>query len=86
MALWGAGSKGVTFLNVVPAAAGIHAVVDLNPRKTGRHIPGTGHAIVAPESLRADRVDVVLVMNPLYEDEIRRQVGNLGIGAEFAVV
>ena len=79
VALWGAGTKGATFLNVVPGARGIVAVVDVNPRKRGRFVPGTGHRVCAPEDLVTDRPDVVLVMNNLYEDEIRRTLADLGL-------
>jgi SAM-dependent methyltransferase len=86
VALWGAGTKGVTFLNVVPGASAIHAVVDVNPRKHGRFVPGTGHEVVGPEALVDDRPDVVLVMNNVYEDEIRRALADLGLNATVAVV
>jgi C-methyltransferase C-terminal domain/Methyltransferase domain len=86
VALWGAGTKGVTFLNVVPGASDIHTVVDVNPRKHGRFIPGTGHQVVGPEALLTDRPDVVLVMNNVYEDEIRRALADLGLNATVAVV
>jgi SAM-dependent methyltransferase len=80
VALWGAGAKGATFANLVdPEAAVIDCVVDLNPAKQGRFIPGTGHAIVPPQS-RIDRgVTHVLVMNPNYRAEIAAQVAGLGI-------
>ncbi len=51
-ALWGAGAKGVTFLNAVAGGGGIDLVVDLNPRKQGRFLPGTGQKVVSPEQLR----------------------------------
>ena len=60
--LWGAGSKGVTFLNVVGRDARITAVVDINPKKIGHFAAGTGHPIVAPEALTD--VDVVLICEP----------------------
>jgi SAM-dependent methyltransferase len=86
VALWGAGTKGATFLNVVPGGADVHAVVDVNPRKHGRYIPGTGHEVVAPRALVDDPPDVVLVMNNVYEDEIRRSLAGLGLDATVAVV
>lgn len=86
VALWGAGTKGATFLNVVPGAADVHAVVDVNPRKHGRFIPGTGHQVVGPEALVDDPPDVVLVMNNVYEDEIRRSLAGLGLDAAVTVV
>ena len=79
MALWGAGTKGATFLNVVPGAADIASVVDVNPRKRGRYVPGTGHEVWSPGDLVAEPPDVVLVMNSLYEDEIRRTLADLGL-------
>ena len=51
--VWGAGAKGVAFLNQIDSSAEVvHAIVDLNPRKQGRYVPGTGHAIVAPQRLQ----------------------------------
>jgi SAM-dependent methyltransferase len=71
-AVWGAGAKGVSFLNALgPAADLIPAVVDVNPRKQGCHVPGTGQLIVPPGGLRAYPVRHVLVMNPNYADEVR---------------
>jgi SAM-dependent methyltransferase len=79
VALWGAGTKGVTFLNVVPGAERIGAVVDLNPRKHGTFIPGTAQRVIPPEMLPAYRPDIVIVLNPIYDDEIRQSLSRLGI-------
>ena len=79
--LWGAGSKGVTFLNVVGRDARITAVVDINPKKIGHFAAGTGHPIVAPEALTD--VDVVLIANPVYRDEIRARLTSLGLSPEL---
>jgi SAM-dependent methyltransferase len=81
VALWGAGSKGVSFLNAVPAARDIAAVVDVNQRKHGLHVPVTGHEVVAPQALCAQRPATVVVMNPLYADEIRTMLRDLDIAA-----
>jgi SAM-dependent methyltransferase len=86
MALWGAGTKAVTFLNVVPAAAHVAEVVDLNPRKHGRFVPGTGQEVVGPERLAETRPDLVLVMNPMYEAEIRIALADLGLHPTVTVV
>jgi len=83
--LWGAGSKGVTFLNSVPEAGGIDAVVDANPRKHGMFASGSGHQIVSPRSLRAAPPDVVVVLNPAYEHEIIGALRELGLEAEVVV-
>jgi SAM-dependent methyltransferase len=82
LVLWGAGSKGVSFLNRVPGADRIEAVVDLNPRKHGRFVPVTGQLVVPPEALATIRPDAVIVLNPLYRSEIGEAVERLGIRAE----
>jgi SAM-dependent methyltransferase len=86
VALWGAGSKGVTFLNVIPGGSGVEKAIDLNVRKHGRFVPGTGTEVASPEELRSSPPDVVLVMNPLYEDEIRAQIDELGLRPEVLPV
>jgi hypothetical protein len=83
--VWGGGSKGVTFLNVVKAGEEIEVMVDINPRKTGLFIPGTGQQVVGPGSLQQSPAEVIVVMNPLYVGEIRAQVKAMGIRAEFVV-
>jgi hypothetical protein len=42
--------------------------------------------VFGPEALADDRPDVVLVMNNVYEDEIRRALADLGLDATVAVV
>jgi C-methyltransferase C-terminal domain/Methyltransferase domain len=70
--VWGAGAKGVTFLNTLSLGPdAVPAVVDLNPGKQGRYVPGTGQPIIAPSDLRHHRAGTILVMNPNYLDEIR---------------
>jgi SAM-dependent methyltransferase len=83
--LWGAGSKGVTFVNTVPGGERLSALVDLNPRKQGRFAPGTGQPVVAPEALRELEPDVVIAMNPLYRAEIEDHVRALGVAASVEI-
>jgi SAM-dependent methyltransferase len=78
VAVWGAGSKGVTFLNLVPPGQEVRYVVDVNPNKVGLHLPGTGQRVVSPDDVAAAGVDTVVVMNPLYVEEIRAQLAELG--------
>lgn len=85
VAVWGAGSKGNTFLNLLPSQGVIDHVVDVNPRKQGKFVAGTGQPIVAPESLRDHRPDAIVIMNPLYEQEIRQQAQTLGMNVEWRI-
>lgn len=81
--LWGAGSKGTSFLNTLEVREEIQCVVDVNPRKWGHYVVGTGQEIVAPGFLRDNKPDVIIVMNAIYDGEIREMTSNLGVSAEF---
>jgi hypothetical protein len=83
--VWGAGSKGVTFLNILPNSHQISYVVDINPRKHGMFVAGSGQKIVPPSFLVEYRPDVVVVMNAIYIDEIRRTMEDLGLSVEYVV-
>lgn len=80
VALWGAGAKGATFSNLIdPHCALIDCVVDLNPNKQGRFIPGTGHPIVAPAELPGRGVRNAVLMNPNYREENLHLLAEAGI-------
>jgi C-methyltransferase C-terminal domain/Methyltransferase domain len=84
--VWGAGAKAVTFLNIVdPAGSAISHVVDVNPRKTGCFIAGSGQEIVEPGAVRELRPEVVVLMNPIYREEIGSALGALCLGPELLV-
>jgi SAM-dependent methyltransferase len=84
--VWGAGSKGVTFLNVLKDRETIPFVVDLNPHKQGRYVAGTGQKVVPPEFLREYRPTHVIVMNPLYLDEIAAEVRAMELDSQILSV
>ncbi len=80
VAVWGAGAKGVTFAGLFdPRAERLAGLVDINPRKQGMFVPGTGHPIFGPGELTARHITDVVVMNPVYLDEVRRAVAPLPI-------
>jgi hypothetical protein len=83
-ALWGAGAKAVTFMALLDRR--VDAMVDINPRKLGSFLPGSGVAIEAPATLAAHRPEVVFVLNPMYRDEIAGMLAANGIDAEVVVV
>lgn len=86
VALWGAGAKGVTLANLVdPACSLIDCLVDLNPQKQGRFVPGTGHPIVGASELRERDVSSVVLMNPNYECEVREIATASGLQLQFVV-
>jgi hypothetical protein len=83
--IWGAGAKGVSFLNMIKQPEGILGVVDLNPRKQGKFIPVTAQPIFLPEQLTKFQPDRVLVMNPIYLDEIKSQLTKFGFEENMCI-
>jgi hypothetical protein len=82
--IWGAGAKGVMFINLlqITAGAGIDWVVDINPRKQGHFVPLMGQRIVSPKCLLQSPPDLVIVMNPEYEYEVQFMIDEIGIRCE----
>jgi SAM-dependent methyltransferase len=73
-AIWGAAAKGTTLANTMdPQNRLIRFLIDINPAKQGKYVPGTGHPIVPPEYLKdpSGRVARILNMNPSYLEENR---------------
>lgn len=68
--LWGSGSKAVSFLTTLGIINELQYVVDINPHRQGMFMPGTGHAIVSPDFLADYKPDRVIIMNPIYRNEI----------------
>lgn len=58
-------------------------MVDINPVKRGRHLAGTAHEIVGPDDLGRIDPAVVVVMNPIYVEEVTAAVRSQGIDAEI---
>lgn len=71
LAIWGAASKGVTFALLVE---GVDYAIDLNVQKQGGFLPVSAVPVVSPETAREAGVSTIMVMNPIYEMEIRRRV------------
>jgi SAM-dependent methyltransferase len=77
--LWGGGSKGVSLLTTLGIRDGIEYAVDINPRRAGTYIAGTGQEIVQPDFLIGYQPDVVIIMSPIYTAEISAQLERLGV-------
>ena len=70
--VWGGGAKGLTFLNMLAEhARPVSAVVDINPGLQHHYIGGLGLPIVAPQDLVSTPPRTVLLMNPIYQQEVR---------------
>lgn len=85
-AIWGAGSKGVTFLNMVNAEDEVSCVVDINPEKHGMFVAGTGHPVTSPDGMAQAPPDLVVCMNPRYRNEIAGMIAERGLEIQIVTV
>jgi SAM-dependent methyltransferase len=75
VAAYGAAAKGNTLLNFAGVRADLLPyVVDRNPAKAGRFLPGSRIPIVAEERLHADRPDMILILPWNLKDEVMAQL------------
>lgn len=83
-AVWGAGAKGVTFVNLIdPKGSLVECIVDISADKQGLFVGGTGHPVVAVNELPARGVTSAILMNPNYRDENLRLLGSVGASVDL---
>jgi SAM-dependent methyltransferase len=84
--IWGGGSKAVAFATTVGLAGADVTVVDINPHKQGKWLAGTSLQVHDPGRV----VDIdprhVIVMNPIYREEIRSQLSRMGLSPNIVTV
>ena len=87
LAAYGAAAKGATLLNYMEFSPGvIEYVVDRNPAKVGKYLPGVKLPIRAVETLMQDRPDYVLVLAWNFAREIIGQNQDYtNLGGRFIV-
>ena len=84
--IWGSGSKGVAFLTTLKLTDRIEYIVDINPYRHGKYMPGTGQEIVGPEFLSDYKPEKIVVMNSIYCDEIQCDLDRLNVKADLLAV
>jgi hypothetical protein len=78
VAAYGAAAKGNTLLNAAGITAGeIAYVVDRNPHKQGRFLPGSHLPIHDPDHVRRTRPDYLLILPWNLRDEIMGQMADV---------
>lgn len=84
IAIWGAGAKGVTFLNDIdPNCELVDCVIDINENKQNKFIPGTGHKIVSYREIKKMNIKKIIIMNWNYVDEIKLMLNEAQIEVEL---
>ena len=84
---YGAAAKGNTLLNYCGVRADmVDFVVDKNPTKQGRLLPGSRIPVLAPEEIAARRPDYLLILPWNIRDEIIEQMSGIRAwGGQFVV-
>jgi len=84
--IWGSGSKCVGFMTSLTIKDEIEYVVDINPYRHGKFIPGVGKEIKPPKFLKQYKPDLVIVMNSIYLNEIKQALDNMDVPTEVISV
>jgi hypothetical protein len=85
VALWGAGMRGINFLSHFAEMSTLALVIDINPLRQGKFLPKSGFQVSAPEALRTHPIDILIISNATYAEEIKQQARELGYRGEFVV-
>jgi SAM-dependent methyltransferase len=72
--LWQGASKTVGFLTALDRADLVQCAIDLNPRRHGKFLPGSGLPVHSPEKLTELEPRNVVLMNSIYHDEVEAQL------------
>lgn len=84
IAVWGAGAKGSTFLNLLDKSATfVKCVIDINSVKQNKFLGGTAHRIISPTDIIHENIDHIIVMNENYINEIKLQIQTLNINCNI---
>jgi SAM-dependent methyltransferase len=84
--VWGSGSKCVAFLTTLDTKDKIDYVVDINPHRHGKFIPGIGKEIKSPEFLKEYQPDEVILMNAIYQNEIQKMLDDMGVSSKIRLL
>ncbi len=85
IAIWGAGARAVSFLSMLGITDEVAYLVDANERKQGTFMAGSGHAILPPATLAEDPVDIVIIVNGIYEEEIGGLLKDMDVDSTLVV-
>ena len=84
--VWGSGSKCVAFLTTLGLKDEVDYIVDINPFRHDKFIPGVGKEIMSPQFLKESNPDLTIVMNPIYYQEIKQMISSMNIHTEIVSV
>lgn len=80
IALWGGGSKAVSFVTHLGEIEPVVAAIDINPEKSGSYLPGSGLPVIMPDQAAQEGISGIILMNPVYRAEVAAHLETLGMG------
>jgi hypothetical protein len=88
IALFGAGHLSAKFVNLYEVSTSVVGIIDDNPNKLGRLMPGSGLPIIASSELVRQSIDIcLLTLNPESEARVRKANAEyLEKGGEFVSI
>jgi len=87
--IWGASGKGVIFLSELDKELlrKVEHVIDINPQKHEKFLPLSAKRVESPEILKSiNSQSSVLVMNKVYEEEIKKKIEELGVNVQISTI
>jgi hypothetical protein len=84
-AIWGAGAKGISIMSLIDSSC-LDLVVDSDPNKTGRHVPGNQKLIQLPEQLITQQVNVTIITAVAYQSTILQKLKQMNYTGKIYVI
>jgi hypothetical protein len=64
----------------------IDCIVDINPYRQGKFIPGVAQEIRSPEVLKEYNPDEIILMNGIYTNEIQKMLDEMGVETTIVAI
>lgn len=81
--VWGAGSRATAFMCNLVDPSIVKGVIDINPNRAGTYVLGSSWVTYLPKHLEGRSDISVVVMNPIYLDEITEKLDSIGVKANL---
>lgn len=84
--LWQGAAKTIGVLAATETTSDIDCAVDLSPGRQGRYLPGSALAVRSPSILESLQPRHIVLMNPMYYDEVRAQMDRMNVHGELCTI
>ena len=84
--LWQGAAKTVGLLAAAGSIGHVDCAVDLAPERQGRFLPGSALAVRAPNTLQSLQPSHIVLMNPVYFNEVRAQLDQMNVKGKLCTM